>query len=106
MSTSGDRTFLASLTSRVVAVILMVAASCAMMVGYATTTYSVSVFADGNAIPVETSVRNPQLIVAQADVEVGKNDKKEMSRIRENLKGVFSSEEDLRFHKVRQNKWN
>ncbi|MBR5753533.1 MAG: G5 domain-containing protein [Clostridia bacterium] len=82
MSTSGDRTFLASLTSRVVAVILMVACCCALMVGYATTTYTVNVFADGNAIPVKTSVRNPQLIVAQADVEVGTNDKIDASSFR------------------------
>jgi hypothetical protein len=46
---------------------------------------------------------NQKIAYLRAQIE---NDKKEMSRIRENLKGVFSSEEDLRFHKVRQNKWN
>lgn len=35
-----------------------------------------------------------------------RNEKKEQDRIRENLKAVFSSEEDLRFHKIRQNKWD
>ena len=35
-----------------------------------------------------------------------KRHNKEMNQVRETLKAVFSSEEDLRFHKIRQNKWN
>ena len=34
------------------------------------------------------------------------NDKKEQERVRNNLKSVFTSEDDSRFHKVRQNQWN
>ncbi len=33
-------------------------------------------------------------------------DKREQERVRNNLKSVFTSEEDSRFHKVRQNRWN
>ena len=33
-------------------------------------------------------------------------DKREQERVRSNLKSVFTSEDDSRFHKVRQNKWN
>ncbi|MBR6058472.1 MAG: FHA domain-containing protein [Victivallales bacterium] len=35
----------------------------------------------------------------------GTKDKKSMARIRDKLKAVFPSEEDLRYHKIRQNKW-
>lgn len=75
MNNQDGRKFIASLTSRVVAVILMVAACCAVMAGYATSTYTLNVFADGNVIPVKTSVRNPQIIVEQNGITVGKDDK-------------------------------
>ncbi|MCR4573903.1 MAG: FHA domain-containing protein [Lentisphaeria bacterium] len=35
----------------------------------------------------------------------GTKDKKTMSRIRDKLQAVFPSEEDQRYHKIRQNKW-
>ena len=35
-----------------------------------------------------------------------KQQDKEINRIRETTKAVFSSEEDLRFHKIRQDKWD
>lgn len=74
MSHQDSRKFLTLLTSRVAAVAIMVAACCAAMVGYATTTFTVNVFADGQAIPVKTSSRNPDAIVAQTGITVGEDD--------------------------------
>lgn len=79
MSHQDSRKFATLLTSRVAAVALMVALSCAAMIGYATTTYTVNVFADGRVIPVETSARNPDAIVAQTDITVGEDDKVDKS---------------------------
>ena len=47
MSQQDNRKFVALLSERVAAVLVMVAVCCAAMVGYATTTYTVNVFADG-----------------------------------------------------------
>lgn len=74
MSHQDSRKFLTLLTSRVAAVAIMVAACCAAMVGYATTTFTVNVFADGQVIPVKTSSRNPDAIVAQTGITVGEDD--------------------------------
>ncbi len=35
-----------------------------------------------------------------------RDQKRELEQVRENLKAVFSSDEDLRFHKIRQDKWD
>ena len=82
MSYQNGRTFVASLTGRVVAVLLLIAACGAMLAGYATTTYTLNVFADGQIIPVTTSARNPSAIVEQADVTVGEDDKIDTSSFR------------------------
>lgn len=82
MSHQNNRKLATVLTSRIVAVALMVACCCVAMVGYATTTYTVNVFADGRVIPVETSARNPDAIVAQTDITVGKDDKVDKSSFR------------------------
>ena len=74
MSQQDRKKFLTLLTSRVAAVALMVVGCCAAMVGYATTTYTVNVFADGQVIPVKTSARNPDSIVAQTGITVGEDD--------------------------------
>ena len=74
MSQQDRKKFLTLLTSRVAAVALMVVGCCAAMVGYATTTYTVNVFADGQVIPVKTSARNPDSIVAQTGISVGEDD--------------------------------
>lgn len=75
MSNQDGRTFIASLTSRLVAVILMLACCAGVLVGYAATTYTLNVFADGKVIPVKTSARNPAAIVSQCNIEVGEYDK-------------------------------
>ena len=36
----------------------------------------------------------------------GTKDKRTMASIRDNLRAVFPSEEDMRYHKIRQNKWD
>lgn len=82
MNTQDGRKFIAALSGRVAAVILMVAACCAAMAGYASSTYTVNVFADGKAIEMKTSVRNPDLIVSQAGVAVGEEDKVDKSSFR------------------------
>ncbi len=74
MSQQDNRKFVALLSERVAAVLVMVAVCCAAMVGYATTTYTVNVFADGQIIPVKTSARNPEAIVATAGITVGEDD--------------------------------
>ena len=75
MTNQDGRTFLSSLAGRIVAVLLMVACCCGVMVGYAVTTYTLNVFADGKVIPVKTSTRDPVAIVAQCGIEVGEYDK-------------------------------
>ncbi|MBO7689978.1 MAG: DUF348 domain-containing protein [Clostridia bacterium] len=75
MTNQDGRTFLSSLAGRIVAVLLMVACCCGVMVGYAVTTYTLNVFADGKVIPVKTSTRDPAAIVAQCGIEVGEYDK-------------------------------
>ncbi len=82
MSQQDRKKFLTLLTSRVAAVALMVVGCCAAMVGYATTTYTVNVFADGQVIPVKTSARNPDSIVAQTDITVGEDDLVDKSSFR------------------------
>lgn len=82
MSHQDSRKFATLLTSRVAAVALMVACCCAAMIGYATTTYTINVFADGRVIPVETASRNPDAIVEQAGITVGEDDKVDKSSFR------------------------
>lgn len=82
MSQQDRKKFLTLLTSRVAAVALMVVGCCAAMVGYATTTYTVNVFADGQVIPVKTSARNPDSIVAQTGITVGEDDLVDKSSFR------------------------
>ena len=82
MSQQDRKKFLTLLTSRVAAVALMVVGCCAAMVGYATTTYTVNVFADGQVIPVKTSARNPDSIVAQTCITVGEDDLVDKSSFR------------------------
>jgi uncharacterized protein YabE (DUF348 family) len=82
MSLRDNKKFVTLLTSRVAAVVLMVVACCAAMVGYATTTFTVNVFADGQVIPVKTSSRNPDAIVAQTGVTVGEDDLVDTSSFR------------------------
>ena len=82
MSQQDRKKFLTLLTSRVAAVALMVVGCCAAMVGYATTTYTVNVFADGQVIPVKTSARNPDSIVAQTGIPVGEDDLVDKSSFR------------------------
>lgn len=82
MNTQDGRTFVASLTSRVVAVALMVACCCAVMAGYATSTYTLNVFADGKAIEIKTSARNPNSIVEASGVTVSEDDKVDLSSFR------------------------
>lgn len=82
MSQQDRKEFLTLLTSRVAAVALMVVGCCAAMVGYATTTYTVNVFADGQVIPVKTSARNPDSIVAQTGITVGEDDLVDKSSFR------------------------
>ena len=82
MSQQDRKKFLTLLTSRVAAVALMVVGCCAAMVGYATTTYTVNVFADGQVIPVKTSARNPDSIVAQSGITVGEDDLVDKSSFR------------------------
>ena len=82
MSHQDNRKFLTLLTGRVAAVALMVAACCAAMIGYATTTFTVNVFADGQVIPVKTSARNPDAIVIQTGVTVGEDDLVDTSSFR------------------------
>ncbi len=74
MSQQDNRKFVALLSQRVAGVLAMVAICCAAMVGYATTTYTVNVFADGQIIPVKTAARNAEAIVAQTGVTVGEDD--------------------------------
>ena len=82
MSQQDRKKFLTLLTSRVAAVALMVVGCCAAMVGYAPTTYTVNVFADGQVIPVKTSARNPDSIVAQTGITVGEDDLVDKSSFR------------------------
>ena len=82
MSQQDRKKFLTLLTSRVAAVALMVVGCCAAMVGYATTTYTVNVFADGQVIPVKTSAGNPDSIVAQTGITVGEDDLVDKSSFR------------------------
>ena len=79
MNNQDGRNFIALLTSRAVAVILMIAVCCGVMVGYANTTYTVNVFADGEVVPVKTSARTPDAIVEQSGFTAGENDKVDTS---------------------------
>ncbi len=75
MSHQKSQKFSTILILRVVAVIAVVAVGIIAMVAFATTTYTVNVFADGEAIKVETSSRNPEKIVAQTGITLGEDDK-------------------------------
>lgn len=75
MSNQDGRTFLASLTGRLVAVILLLACCAGILAGYSASTYSLNVFADGQVIPVKTSSRDPAAIVSQCNIAVGEFDK-------------------------------
>ena len=74
MGSQDNRKFVSLLSGRVAAAVLMVAVCCAAMVGYATATYTVNVFADGQIIPVKTSARDPKAIVATTGITVGEDD--------------------------------
>ena len=74
MGSQDNRKFVSLLSGRVAAAVLMVAVCCAAMVGYATATYTVNVFADGQIIPVKTSTRDPKAIVATTGITVGEDD--------------------------------
>ncbi|MBQ8469162.1 MAG: DUF348 domain-containing protein, partial [Clostridia bacterium] len=82
MNSQDGRSFVVSLTSRVVAVALMVACCCGVMAGYATSTYTLNVFADGKAIEMKTSARNPNSIVAASGVTLSEDDKIDVSSFR------------------------
>ncbi|MBQ7227982.1 MAG: DUF348 domain-containing protein, partial [Clostridia bacterium] len=74
MGSQDNRKFVSLLSGRVAAAVLMVAVCCAAMVGYATATYTVNVFADGQIIPVKTSAKDPKAIVATTGITVGEDD--------------------------------
>ncbi len=67
--------FNASLTGRALGAVLATALCCALLAGYASATYSVNVMADGDVIPMKTSLRSADAIIAKTAIEVGKNDK-------------------------------
>ena len=82
MSEKKAHTFVASLTGRTLGAVLATALCCALMAGYAAATYSVNVMADGDVIPVKTSLRNADAIIAKTNIAVGKNDKVDLSAFR------------------------
>lgn len=76
MSTQRNlRTLRASIAIRVALSALVVAVACALVAGYSVLTFTVNVFADGQAVSVETASRSSDAIVRQAGVVVGKDDK-------------------------------
>ena len=63
------------------------------------------------AISLLKELRDNQVIYFNAQkiaykLAEGNKESKTMANIRENLKAVFPSEEDMRYHKIRQNKWD
>ena len=63
------------------------------------------------AISLLKELRDSQVIYFNAQkiaykLAAGNKETKTMATIRENLKAVFPSEEDMRYHKIRQNKWD
>lgn len=82
MNLQDGRTYLGSLTLRVVAVVLLVALGCGVLVFYGTSTYTLNVFADGKAIEMKTSARDPESIVAASGVTVSEDDKIDLSSFR------------------------
>lgn len=82
MNLQDGRSFFGSLTGRVTAVVLLVACCCGILAGYGTSTYTVNVFADGEAIELKTSSRDPEAIVATAGITVSEDDKVDLSSFR------------------------
>lgn len=63
------------------------------------------------AISLLKELRDNQVIYFNAQkiaykLAEGNKESKTMANIRDNLKAVFPSEEDMRYHKIRQNKWD
>lgn len=82
MNPQDSRKFAGMMTARLVAVALTVALCCVVMVGYATSTYTVNVFADGKVLETKTSLREAAAVVNQTGIVVGEEDKIDVSSFR------------------------
>lgn len=82
MNEKKGHTFIAALTGRTLGAVLATALCCALMAGYAAATYSVNVMADGEVIPLKTSLRSADAIIAKTNIVVGNNDKVDTTAFR------------------------
>ncbi len=82
MNEKKGHTFIAALTGRTIGAVLATALCCALMAGYAAATYSVNVMADGEVIPLKTSLRSADAIIAKTNIVVGNNDKVDTTAFR------------------------
>ena len=82
MNEKKGHTFIVALTGRTIGAVLATALCCALMAGYAAATYSVNVMADGEVIPLKTSLRSADAIIAKTNIVVGNNDKVDTTAFR------------------------
>ena len=82
MNEKKGHTFIAALTGRTIGSVLATVLCCALMAGYAAATYSVNVMADGEVIPLKTSLRSADAIIAKTNIVVGNNDKVDTTAFR------------------------
>lgn len=82
MNEKKGHTFIAALTGRTIGSVLATVLCCALMAGYAAATYSVNVMADGKVIPLKTSLRSADAIIAKTNIVVGNNDKVDTTAFR------------------------